>query len=108
MPLYEYECQSEHVSTVTSSVADRPARIVCLTCGKDAERIMSLPKVVTDGEEYADENLCTAEDPTPFHVRGNSHKRQRLRDLGLVQKEPTYRDRHNEKRGRVTVPLKAG
>lgn len=77
-----------------------------MACGGVAHRVISLPVVRGDGEEYADENLSDPGSGEPFIVRGEAHKRQRLKELGLAQKEPTYRDRHNDRRGRLTFPLK--
>jgi len=112
MPIYEYECPGYHRCEVFAKVEDREHQMICPYCGQIALRIMSASKVVVSGEEHIDENLTDARDKKPFLVKSQAHKRQRLKDLGLVQKEPTYEyrqrhaDLHRKGSGRLTFQMR--
>lgn len=106
MPIYEYECPTGHKATRLSSIDERAARIRCDECGKTAQRVLSAAVVRGAGEEYLDENLSDYGSGEPFLVKSAAHKRQRLKDLGLTQKEPTYKDRQRKRTGRLTFDMR--
>ena len=112
MPIYEYECPGSHRSEVFSTIEERVHQAVCPYCGQIALRVMSACTVVGAGDEHIDENLTDARDKKPFVVKSQAHKRQRLKDLGLVQKEPTYEyrqrhaDLHRKTSGRLTFQMR--
>jgi len=112
MPVYEYECPSLHRTEIFCRIGERPSSTDCSTCGAVAERVISPCVVVGAGEEHFDDNLVDARDKQPFLVKSRAHKRQRLKDLGLVQKEPTREDRekhaavHRRETGRLTVQMR--
>jgi putative FmdB family regulatory protein len=41
-PIFEYECEREHRSTIHVSLLGRPNEIKCPVCGKTAQRIISM------------------------------------------------------------------
>jgi putative FmdB family regulatory protein len=40
MPLYDYACEKDHVMEVRCTIADRPDRTPCATCGAPARRVL--------------------------------------------------------------------
>jgi putative FmdB family regulatory protein len=97
--LYEFECQSGHVSEFGFPMEDRPAFVSCPHCHRRAERIISAPtihtlethlrgvrdpdvKVNADGS-YIDPNIYDrAKDEFPV-IKSLKHKQETLKRLGL-------------------------
>ena len=102
MPLYEYECKEGHVSMILASIDDRPRTVSCDGCDGRATRIISRPTIFGSGEEYMDENLAEYGSSEGFVVKSRAHKRQRLKDLGLVERDPTYISKQRQRTGKLT------
>ena len=95
MPMYVFECTDGHQSESVFSIDNRPATVGC-NCGKRARRIMA-PSVVHGFEEHLDENLMDEGGTKAFHVKSRDHKRRRLRDLNLEERDPSAAARKKHK-----------
>ena len=81
--LYDYECRTcGHSFEASSSVASRN-EMACEECGAPATRLFTLaPLEFTPViHEFVEHNFG----PSPVLVRGRTHKRELLKEKGLIQ-----------------------
>ena len=87
MPYYDLKCQKCAVTheNVFARIGDVES-MVCHLCGGDTRVLLSPFAAHCDIEEYLDENLASADDGKPVHVKSKKHKRELLKERGLFEK----------------------
>lgn len=107
MPIYEFECKEGHVSERYLKATDTTRFVQCDTCDKGAQRIISRPNVRPDIPDHIDENLVDDHDTSGgYLVKGRAHKRERLKELGLHEVEPSYETKAKRSKGTLTFDQK--
>lgn len=87
MPYYDLKCRK--CGAVHQDVFSRIAHVgdvVCHLCHGATDVLISRIFTHCDIEEYLDENLASAEDGKPVHVKSKKHKRKLLKERGLFEK----------------------
>jgi len=89
MPTYEYRCDKcGTIFDEVRTVAGRNA-VCCHGCGAmppHVYQIFSTPKnVIPDLPEYFDRGMGTGENGQGVHIRGRSHRRDEMRERGLIE-----------------------
>ncbi len=60
MPVYEYECESGHITTKFAVIAERNQTVHCKECLKKTKRIYSGHSVIDTKPKWLDDNVRMA------------------------------------------------
>ena len=80
MPVYEYECRTQHVTERIFKITDFPEEISCGVCSEKARKIISVPsKRDISGYPYMEENFGDF----PIEVTSPEHRKKLMKERGL-------------------------
>jgi putative FmdB family regulatory protein len=84
MPLYDYDCQGcGEQKDVWAEIEE--VALSCPHCGYPMERLISPTSIIPDIEPYVDEHMNEPGSTENVVVKSRRHKRQLLKDRGLVE-----------------------
>jgi putative FmdB family regulatory protein len=84
-PIYDYLCPFCGERKDIWAKMDEKLKL-CEICESIMERLMSPSNIICDIEPYLDPHMASQTKPEPVLVKSRQHKKQLLKERGLVQK----------------------